>query len=343
MKRSPREASLESQSSDTRDDTDADADFNPSASNMRRRKTLNRSSAAHVQTRRQSAISARNATAATTAPTAAITSIPSNALTPATAGSSPLGTGIGKAAEFKDGTDVRAHLPACKLGAVEALTFFPNHLKWPELCMRLFRNDWTYLDVALTELHARNKLDPQSTEVVERRRGTLRKQVPTCGKDFFNDPSFKLSTSRSMNPVATYDASHYAPHNAARTNSLYHEKLVNMAKGVKNWSIGKDFGVVSKAILYAVRREQDHLTTADIPTLIHKQRFRDPQESFGPDWDKNAIDRIRARIELTANYRASHFEKAYEDDGEDESEDEKEESEEDELVAQAPARENRYD
>ena len=143
---------------------------------------------------------------------------------------------------------VRAPLPACDIGAVEFLTFFPNHTQWPEAGLRLLRNKWSSLDIAKAQLHARGKLNKQSCE---RRADGIKHQVLNIGREFFNDSSFKLSThSHLMQPVISYDASGYRPR-ASVASLLPAASLIDISEGIVNWPVGQDRGTVTQAIEYA--------------------------------------------------------------------------------------------
>lgn len=307
--------SSESASSTGKDDTDADQDYAPPNKKRKqgtrhRVKLAPKAVAKTVPKKKQPALKkprvpAKAAPAATTS-AVAVAAASDNA-TP------------GKNAELASAISPRARLPPCNLGAVEFLTFFPLHIQWPELGLRLYRNGWSSLSIAKATLHARNKLSPKETKsdksAVEKRRAANRHQVISNGKYFFNDADFTPTKYHNdMTPVTSYNASTYAPRETSKAVHLFSAKLVDIAKGVKEYPKNGDRGIVTKAIAYAVRKGRDDLTTADIPWLAVRFRWQQPEDAFGPDWDQNALKRIEARIEVSGNYRKERFEEAYEDE-----------------------------
>lgn len=300
MKRPRSPTSVETDSSVEPDNTDADEDFDPRPA-AKRRKTGGRRSKATPQKKSRASKTPRTSTKAAKA----------------TGSKSTIHLTASGTAELSSAISANARLPPCKLGAVEIVTFFPLHTRWPELGLRLYRNGWKSLSIAKATLHAREKLNYRDDRAVENRRSTNAHQVLRNGKYWFEDEDFTPSGSEDMTLVTTYDASAYAPRDNVPASSMFTAKLVDIARGVQNFPKGEDCGVVTQAIDYAVRNRRDDLTTADIPRLAAQHGFQDPLDSFTTQWDQHGQDRIEARIELTGNYRKERFEKAYESESSD--------------------------
>ena len=183
---------------------------------------------------------------------------------------------------------VGARLPPCQIGAVELLTFFPNHTQWPEAGLRLYRNGWAGLEIAKVQLHARGRLNKKSCD---KRDSALKHQVLTNGAAFFNADKFqRASHAHLMTAVTTYDASAYAPR-ASVAWKLTTTTLVDIARGVAIWPTGQDRGIVTQAIEYARQNGLNQLTTADIPGLAQQLGFAAPSEASGAQWDQRARER----------------------------------------------------
>jgi hypothetical protein len=181
----------------------------------------------------------------------------------------------------------RARLPSCDIGIVELLTFFPNHTQWPEAGLRPYQNEWKHPDVARIQLHARGKL---TRDAYEKRVDSLKHQILSNGRNLFNDPTFKPTTHKAfMTPVASYDASNYAPRNR---HSLIDASLVDIAEGVVNWPVGQDRGIVTQVIEYAHNNGLYQYTTDDIPRIAQQMGFVAPSEAAGNNWDQNAKERV---------------------------------------------------
>lgn len=300
MKRRSSSTSFQTESSEEKDDTNADGHFDPRSQAAKRRKTGSRRSKVAPQKSQRTSKTPQTFTKA-----------PKSSTTTTTPKGS---TKKDRNSELSSAISANAHLPPCKLGAVEMVTFFPLHIRWPELGLRLYRNGWKSLSISKAMLHARDKLDYRSDDAVERRKSANRHQVLSNGKYFFQDGDFTPTSSEEMTPVTSYDVSTYTPRDNISTSSLFTAKLVDIAEGVKNFPKGEDRGVVTQAIEYAVRNQLDGLTTADIPQLAAQQGFQDPFDSFGSEWDQHAEERMEARIELTGNYRTKRFERAYENE-----------------------------
>ncbi|KAK3697496.1 hypothetical protein LTR37_017442 [Vermiconidia calcicola] len=202
--------------------------------------------------------------------------------------------------ELSSAIGVEAQLPSCQLGAVELLTFFPNHTQWPEAGLRLYRNGWKTLDIAKVQLHARNRLTRQGCD---KRVAALRHQVLKNGQIFFNDKVFnQTSHAHLMTTVTSYDASNYAPRSTI-AGSLAPKKLIDIANGVVNWPTGEDRGIATQAIELANHNGLIQYTTLDIPWLSFQYAFSSPSESLKATWDQTALQRARQTIEQAGTYR----------------------------------------
>lgn len=225
-----RSDSAETESYNESDDPDDDEDYAPDA---KKRKTGDRVEKAAPKKRGRPPKTARAPTAPAISTASRLGASGTNIDTrssstpdsdnPATntpAAGAASGAGKNKIPELSTAIHVNARLPPCDLGAVEMLTFFPYHVQWPEICLRLYRNKWTSLAIAKAIMHARDKIDPYTSryskdvagmkDSVETRRAGLRHQVLSAGRTFFKDENFKCSSPR-MTPVTTYDASTYEP------------------------------------------------------------------------------------------------------------------------------------
>jgi hypothetical protein len=154
----------------------------------------------------------------------------------------------GKTRDYNEALDgaipASAKLPPCEIGAIELLTFFPNHTQWPEAHLRLIRNGWKNLDIAKVSLYARSTL---SFETAKKREGALRHSIRTNGKEFFDDETFKQKThSHLLTRVTTYDATNYKPRDREQPRSLSTATLVGIAKGVTRMPTGQDRGIVTQ-------------------------------------------------------------------------------------------------
>ena len=188
-----------------------------------------------------------------------------------------------------DAVTIKARLPPCHIGAVELLTFFPHHTQWPEAGLRLYRNGWDHSEVARIQLHARGTLDK---EAYKRRYDALKHQILRNGSIFFSINDFTpTANSNLLTPVTSYDASNYAPRDNI-ANLLVDATLVDIAEGVVNWPTGQDRGIVTRAIEHAHTNNLRQYTAADIPRLAQQMGFVAPTEASGPQWDKNAWQRV---------------------------------------------------
>ncbi|KAK3680691.1 hypothetical protein LTR37_021104 [Vermiconidia calcicola] len=202
--------------------------------------------------------------------------------------------------ELSSAIGVEAQLPGCQIGAVELLTFFPNHTQWPEAGLRLYRNGWKTLDIAKLQLHARNRLTRQGCD---KRVAALRHQVLKNGQIFFNDEFFnQTSHAHLMTTVTSYDASNYAPRSTI-ASSLAPNKLIDIANGVVNWPTGEDRGLVTQAIEFTSENALIQYTTLDIPWLSFQHTFSSPNESLTTTWDHATLQRARQTIEQAGTYR----------------------------------------
>lgn len=138
-------------------------------------------------------------------------------------------------------------LPTCEIGAVELLTFFPNHTQWPLAHLRITSNGWKSPDVAKYSLYARGTL---SYETAKKRSAALRHQLSKNGIITF-DETFTLKTHRDQLPsVATYDTTSYVPRplKDEKTRDLTTAYLVDLAKGVTatRMPTGQDRGILTQ-------------------------------------------------------------------------------------------------
>lgn len=298
--------------SSAKDDSSADQNFRPGRARAakKRRSAGGRAvkstlrSSATVRTSQRTRKIPRTSTKSATATTAAATT--------STSTSTPQ---AGRGEDLSSAIDPKAHLPQCNLGAVEFLTFFPLHIRWPEPGLRLYRNGWKSLSIAKAMLHARNKIDRHSDRSVQKRLSSMRHQVLSNGRHFFRDEDFTVLTYRNrMTPVTTYDATNYAPREVIPT--MFDAKLVDIAQGVVYWPKNDDRGVVTQAIEYAVQDNRQDLTTAHIPHLVAELGLQEPSDASSPLWDQRGRERNEARIELTGNYCTERFSDAYESETE---------------------------
>ena len=189
---------------------------------------------------------------------------------------------------------VGTRLPSCQIGAVELLTFFPNHTQWPEAGLRLYRNGFKHKEIAKVQLQARGKLDKASQQ---KREQALRHQISTNGKIFFNDPNFTLKNSANlMTPVRVYDASNYVPRPRVTRSAMTTARLVNVARGITIWPAGEDRGIVTQVIEYAHQHNDLQYTIADIPQLAQQLGFVAPHEASTAQWDQNANTRAQGVV-----------------------------------------------
>jgi hypothetical protein len=185
---------------------------------------------------------------------------------------------------------VRSPLPPCDLGAVELLTFFPNHTQWPEAGLRLYRNGWSSQDIADTQLYVRGGLNNDNSR---KRTNAMRHQVALNGKTFFGDTTFKQRThGHLMTAVSTYNASGYAAR-PTQTVSSDPERLVDVARGVVHWPSNEDRGIVTQCIDHALTNGLVEYTTADIPRMAATLAFAAPSQASTPRWDQGALQRMR--------------------------------------------------
>ena len=207
---------------------------------------------------------------------------------------------LGYRSDLAGAVGANALLPACEIGAVELLTFFPNHTQWPEVGLRLYGNGWNTLNVAKMQLHPRGRLNKAKGD---KRITALRHQVINNGKEFFNDLSFKPSThGHVMTPVTSYDASQYAP-KAGFASALEAATLIDIAQGVVNWPMGQDRGIVTQVIEYAHQNGLAQYTTVHVPQLAQQFGFMAPNEASTTRWDQNARVRAERIVDQAGAYR----------------------------------------
>lgn len=287
---------LGEESSDEKDNSEEDQDYAPGRAvkkpkrrqvDRRRAKPAPKKRGRASKNPRSSTQAAPSSPAADAPSTAAATSVPN----------APDKTNL------KLAIPIEARLPERNIGAVEVLTFFPHHIRWPELGVRLFRNGWKSMALAKGVLHARNELSRNDLHSLTKHDNNFKQLKRSVGKAFFDDDDFTWKSpayTHRLTAVTSYDATNYAPRQQPAPRP-FTAKLVKIAKGVKNWPKGEDRGIVTQAIEFAVRHRRSDLTTADIPKLARTYGFQDPQDSLGNQWDQHALQRNEARIEITGN------------------------------------------
>ena len=192
-----------------------------------------------------------------------------------------------------------ADLPDCEIGAVELLTFFPNHTQWPKVVLRLIGNGWTGEDMAKVIFWARGLNDK---EEVEKRRNALRHQIPKAGKEEFgtnfNRTTFmpQITDPNRVGGCQTYHAEDYRPrsHDA---NRLYAPMLADLGAGVVNWPAPEDSGIVTRAIRWAIDFQLDADDVDDIEDYARELNFQMPADASGTQWDQRGRERVLAAMD----------------------------------------------
>lgn len=201
--------------------------------------------------------------------------------------------------DHPSGIQVTAGLPACQIGAVELLAFFPFHTEWPKVLLRLLGNGWTSNTLAQASLHARDTL---SVATCTRRDGAIRQQVSVNANAEFNLTDFTRGNYPNLiQPVGTYDATAYTPR-AWRANRIVTAKLVDIDQGVVNWPAPEDAGIVTQVIQLAVDGAFTELTTSDIPQIAQFFGFQMPADAATPQWDQRGLRRVLAAITAAGTY-----------------------------------------
>ncbi|KAK4541805.1 hypothetical protein LTR36_007337 [Oleoguttula mirabilis] len=207
--------------------------------------------------------------------------------------------------DFKAAAHASARLPACEIGAVELVCFFPNHTQWPKALLRLIGNGWNTKEIATAQLHARGAL---SAETHARRNGALRHQVIDGGNLEFGVTTFtqktfwgQITDPARVGGVASYDASVYVtrPKYASKPTAA---SLIDVARDVVNWPAPEDRGIVTQVIELAVQNGLQILSVDDILQTSQHFGFTMPTEAAGAQWDQNGLRRILAAVGADGPY-----------------------------------------
>ncbi|KAK5118705.1 hypothetical protein LTR85_007911 [Meristemomyces frigidus] len=202
--------------------------------------------------------------------------------------------------EIKTAAPINIRLPACEIGVVELLTFFPQHTLWPRSLPRFIANKWKTAEVARVQLYARGAL---TKAACVRRDAALRRQVIDGGNIEFGVQNFTVDTfwrqltdPQRAGGEGSYNASVYHPR-AQHINNLRTASLVDVARDVVAWPAPEDSGIVTQVIELAVLNRWTALTIDDIPQVANHFNFAMPAEAGGTQWDQNGRRRVLAAIE----------------------------------------------
>ncbi|EME46988.1 hypothetical protein DOTSEDRAFT_31507 [Dothistroma septosporum NZE10] len=196
------------------------------------------------------------------------------------------------------------------ISSVELLTYFPKHAAlWPELILRLVRNDFGLPYCAVRQLYARGNLDKPE---YDRRYASLRKAIKTAGDRTFADSSFTLRGYKSP-PASHPDLQPYKLINIptdpdGRIEDLYHinkvlppavpppytklskthATLFDLANGVVNHPPPGQQGVLTKCILWALENsEAANYDTSNLMEIVKKEKFVPDAGAGTLTWDQD--------------------------------------------------------
>ena len=193
-------------------------------------------------------------------------------------------------------------LPLCELGAVELLTFFPNHTLWPLVSLRLHSRGWSVAEIAAVALHARGTL---TTANLYTRRAALRHQIRANGRELFGN-NFTLTRWKDGGyrgaPVGCHTTS-YRPRAYIESSELKDESLVACAQGVIDWPAGQDRGIFTQCVEHACSTRNIRLMISDVPSITDYFGFEMPVEATGGQWDQNAAIRVHDTLEGRSSYQ----------------------------------------
>ncbi|KAF2169737.1 hypothetical protein M409DRAFT_52244 [Zasmidium cellare ATCC 36951] len=197
-------------------------------------------------------------------------------------------------------------IPEVALSAVEILTYFPLHLAWPAITVRLLQAGFRGPDMAKAQLHARGRL---TRAEFERRKAALRHGILTAGKSFFADTNF-TQTGYANDPRLQAIVQAAYPHgdciahyNGAEITTTIDERnlapnLQQVANGVINHPTGNDAGVLTQVIQWAAAAGQlANYTTDDVPMLAEQLAgtwVNEPAAVHGPNWDTTGLATVQA-------------------------------------------------
>ncbi|KAK4632083.1 hypothetical protein CLAFUW4_02455 [Fulvia fulva] len=194
------------------------------------------------------------------------------------------------------------------ISSIELLTYFPKHAAlWPELLLRLVRNDFSLPECAVRQLYARGNLDKAE---FTRRYASLRKAAKTAGQRKFNDPNFTLTSYKNgqnqqpghpdLQPYTMADVPA-----GGQIEHLYHVNrmtvpatpppniplnqaratLADLANGVTQHPPPGQRGVLTKCILWAIANSQDaNYDTHNLMTIVNMAG-----NNFVPDAGANTL------------------------------------------------------
>lgn len=193
-------------------------------------------------------------------------------------------------------------LPPCDIGAVELLTFFPNHTQWPEAGLRLYRNQWAMIDIASGQLYARGNLSSASRD---RRYAAMRQQMLANGKEFFNDPAFTTTgNAHQLGATNAFNGANYAARRNVQAKLTDDSRLLECVVGVVNWPTGSDRGIVTQCVELANATQDATLRIRNVPLIAAQHGFVMPAEAaLGQLWDTNARARTVLAIRQAGGFR----------------------------------------
>ncbi|KAK3117121.1 hypothetical protein LTR53_001850 [Teratosphaeriaceae sp. CCFEE 6253] len=188
--------------------------------------------------------------------------------------------------------------PPVDVGAVEALTYYPNHTQ-TEFILRLLGNGWTEKDIAICQLHARGHL---WEETIRTYRNKFRWQALTAGKNKFGKDWSPAANRQDLPSSSDYSVAGYSPRLITGRTAVLHKaaRLIDLAKDVINPPSDQDSAYLTLAIQHAVTTADYTLTTDDIPRLVEEESFVMPAGAthpVGETWDHDGRDRVRDAVE----------------------------------------------
>lgn len=197
-----------------------------------------------------------------------------------------------------DAVAADAALPAFEIGAVELLTFYPNHTQWPDPMLRLKSHGWDTPEMAKVICFARGFGD---YDTYKRRHDTMRQQVSKVMAHQFGAGAQETNHKQTILEMRiSYNAAGYRPIPPKELSTRL-PTLFELSRGVVNWpDLGPDRGLLAKAVLWASQHDQQQrYDISHIPMLAQREGWTHSTEVTAGaggivGWDARAKIRVEA-------------------------------------------------